>query len=293
MASTEAITSETAERRFIRRAMKAPLLAADHEHDLAKRWREENDENALHELTGAYMRLVVAMAGKFRAYGLPMGDLVQEGAVGLMQAAARFEPERGVRFSTYAGWWVRAAMQDYVLRNWSIVRTGTTAAGKSLFFNLRRLRARLGDMEGRLTAAARTQIAIDLGVEEADVEAMASRLSASDRSLNAPVTAGADDAFQDFLPDDRADPEEAASEKLDGQARERAVARALKVLNARELAIIKARRLSDEPRTLESLGEELGVSKERVRQVEHAALAKLRGALERDYGDLAEAGLIG
>jgi RNA polymerase sigma factor (sigma-70 family) len=157
MASTEAITSETAERRFIRRAMKAPLLAADHEHDLAKRWREENDEDALHELTGAYMRLVVAMAGKFRAYGLPMGDLVQEGAVGLMQAAARFEPERGVRFSTYAGWWVRAAMQDYVLRNWSIVRTGTTAAGKSLFFNLRRLRARLGDMEGRLTAAARTQ----------------------------------------------------------------------------------------------------------------------------------------
>ena len=143
------------ERRFMREAMRAPLLDVDREQSLARRWRDGADDAALQELTGAYMRLVIAMASKFRRYGLPMADLVQEGAVGLMQAADRFDPDRGVRFSTYAGWWVRAAMQDYVLRNWSIVRTGTTASGKSLFFKLRGLRARLGDLEGRLTAAKR------------------------------------------------------------------------------------------------------------------------------------------
>ncbi|HRD28668.1 MAG TPA: sigma-70 family RNA polymerase sigma factor, partial [Caulobacter sp.] len=152
------------ERRFMREAMRAPLLDVDREQALARRWRDEADDAALQELTGAYMRLVIAMAGKFRRYGLPMADLVQEGAVGLMQAADRFDPDRGVRFSTYAGWWVRAAMQDYVLRNWSIVRTGTTASAKSLFFKLRGLRARLGDLEGRLTAEARAGIAAALGV---------------------------------------------------------------------------------------------------------------------------------
>ncbi len=273
--------------------MRVPMLEADHERQLAIRWREAQDEAALHELTGAYMRLVIAMAGRFKAYGLPLGDLIQEGSVGLMQAAARFEPDRAVRFSTYAGWWVRAAMQDYVLRNWSIVRTGTTAAGKSLFFNLRRLRARLGDMEGRLTAEARAAIAIELGVEEEDVEAMASRLSASDRSLNAPVAAGADDAYQDFLPDERPDPEAAASETLDGEARAGAVAKALTVLSPRELIIVRARRLTDEPRTLESLGEELGVSKERVRQVEQGALEKLRLSLQAEFSPAALAGLVG
>jgi RNA polymerase sigma-32 factor len=238
------------------------------------------------------MRLVISMAGRFRAYGLPMGDLIQEGSVGLMQAAARFEPAREVRFSTYAGWWVRAAMQDYVLRNWSIVRTGTTASGKSLFFNLRRLRARLGDMEGRLTPEARAAIAIELGVEEDDVEAMAGRLAAGDRSLNAPVAAGAEDAYQDFLPDDRPDPEAATTEKLDGEARDSALTQALKVLNPRELAIIQARRLNDEPLTLEALGVQLGVSKERVRQVEQVAMDKLRKALTQAHGDMVEAGLI-
>ncbi|HYE47082.1 MAG TPA: RNA polymerase factor sigma-32 [Caulobacter sp.] len=293
MAREAAITAETAERRFIRKAMRAPMLAADHEHGLALRWREAQDEEALHELTSAYMRLVISMAGRFRAYGLPLGDLIQEGSVGLMQAAARFEPAREVRFSTYAGWWVRAAMQDYVLRNWSIVRTGTTAAGKSLFFNLRRLRARLGDLEGRLTAEAREAIAVELGVDVEDVEAMAARLAAVDRSLNAPVATGTDDAYQDFLPDEAPDPEEATAAKLDGATRQDAITRALTVLTPRELAIVQARRLSEEPRTLESLGEEMGVSKERVRQVEHAALAKLRRALETEYGDPAEAGLIG
>jgi RNA polymerase sigma-32 factor len=273
--------------------MRTPMLAAEHEHVLAVRWKEAQDEDALHELTGAYMRLVIAMAGRFKAYGLPLGDLIQEGSVGLMQAAARFEPDRAVRFSTYAGWWVRAAMQDYVLRNWSIVRTGTTAAGKSLFFNLRRLRARLGDMEGRLTPESRAAIAVELGVEEADVEAMAARLASVDRSLNAPVTAGAEEAWQDFLPDDRPDPEEETSVALDGRARIDAVGQALEVLSPRELAIVRARRLSEEPRTLEALGEELGVSKERVRQVEHAALEKLRQALQTRFSPAALAGLVG
>ena len=269
------------------------MLAADHEHDLAVRWKEHQDEEALHELTSAYMRLVIAMAGRFKAYGLPHADLIQEGGVGLMQAAARFEPDRAVRFSTYAGWWVRAAMQDYVLRNWSIVRTGTTAAGKSLFFNLRRLRARLGDLDGRLNPEVRAKIATELGVDIEDVEAMAARLSAADRSLNAPITAGAEDAYQDFLPDESDDPETVVTAKLDSAFRQDAVMRALKVLNPRELAIVQARRLSEEPRTLESLGEEMGVSKERVRQVEHGALAKLRKALETEYGGAATLGLVG
>ncbi|NBB14617.1 RNA polymerase factor sigma-32 [Caulobacter sp. SLTY] len=293
MAREAPITAETAERRYIRHAMRAPMLAADHEHDLAVRWKEHQDEEALHELTSAYMRLVISMASRFKAYGLPHGDLIQEGSVGLMQAAARFEPDRAVRFSTYAGWWVRAAMQDYVLRNWSIVRTGTTAAGKSLFFNLRRLRARLGDLDGRLNPEARQKIAVELGVDVEDVEAMAARLAAGDRSLNAPVAAGADDAYQDFLADEADDPETVVTAKLDGAARQSAVARALKVLNPRELAIVKARRLSEEQRTLESLGEEMGVSKERVRQVEHGALAKLRKALESEYGGAGLAGLVG
>src|SRR5476651_893041 len=158
---------------FIKAAMKVPMLSREDEFDLARRWREQGDTAALHGLVGAYTRLVVSTATRFRNYGLPMGDLVQEGNVGLMQAAARFEPEREVRFSTYATWWIRAAIQDYVLRNWSIVRTGTTAAQKSLFFNLRRLRAKIEDFSGRpLTHEGRLKIAAELKVELADVEAM-------------------------------------------------------------------------------------------------------------------------
>ena len=145
MAMSQTIDTQQAHRRLIRQSMNAPLLSRQHELDLARRWRSQRDERALHELTTAYMRLVISTASRFKNYGLPMADLVQEGVVGLMQAAARFEPERDVRFSTYAAWWIRSAMQDFILRNWSVVRTGTTAAQKSLFFNLRRLRARVGD----------------------------------------------------------------------------------------------------------------------------------------------------
>jgi RNA polymerase sigma-32 factor len=272
--------------------MKAPLLEADHELDLARAWHEHQDEDALHELTSAYMRLVIAMAAKFRVYGLPMGDLVQEGNVGLMQAAQRFDPERGVRFSTYASWWIRSSIQDYILRNWSIVRTGTTAAQKSLFFNLRRLRALINDGgRANMTPEGRDFIADKLRVPLRDVEAMESRLSASDRSLNATVPGaeggeGASMEWQDMLADDRPDPEDQTREAHDAEVRRRWLARALETLSERELFIIKRRRLSEDGQTLEALGEQLGISKERVRQVEHQALNKLRAALLKETDDM-------
>ncbi len=282
-----------ADRRFVRKAMKAPMLEAEHELNLARRWRDNDDERALHELTTAYMRLVISMASKFRHYGLPLSDLVQEGNVGLMQAAARFEPSREVRFSTYASWWIRSSIQDYVLRNWSIVRTGTTAAQKSLFFNLRRLRAKIDDTgDAVMTAENRKWVSEHLGVPERDVAAMASRLSASDRSLNAPMTADGDAQWQDLLPDHSATPDQQVMEDRDNEKRKQWIAEALKALNERETLIIMERRLTDDSVTLEVLGKRLGISKERVRQIEHQALSKLRKALTKMVGDPNKAGLI-
>jgi RNA polymerase sigma-32 factor len=280
-------------RRFVKDAMKAPLLEAGHEQDLARRWREVGDERALHELTTSYMRLVIAMAARFRNYGLPMSELVQEGNVGLMQAAARFEPERQVRFSTYAAWWIRSSIQDYILRNWSIVRTGTTAAQKALFFNLRRLRALIKDTgDGVMTPENRALVATKLGVPEDDVDAMAARLSASDRSLNAPMAETGDAEWQDMIADDRARPDEEVEESRDSARRAQWLATALKDLSPREMVIIQQRRLVDEGVTLEALGKQLGISKERVRQIEHHAMKKLRAALIRVVGDPVRAGLI-
>ena len=267
---------------YIKTSMKEPLLERDYEFELARLWREEGDEVALHKLVRSYMRLVVSTAGRFRNYGLPMGDLVQEGNVGLMQAAARFEPQREVRFSTYATWWIRSAMQDYVLRNWSIVRTGTTAAQKSLFFNLRRLRARIEDATGcRLGDEGRKTIASQLKVKITEVESMEIRLGAHDQSLNAPLTETSEDDWQDFLPDQRPNPEVVAIGMRDGETRSRWLAEALGELSPREQTIIRQRRLTDEGATLEELGRELGVSKERVRQLESRALNKLRDSISR------------
>ena len=267
---------------FIKASMKEPLLTRDHEFELAQRWRTAGDTAALHELVRAYTRLVVSIAARFRHYGLPVGDLVQEGNVGLMQAAARFEPDRGVRFSTYAAWWIRSAMQDYVLRNWSIVRTGTTAAQKSLFFNLRRLRARIEESSGApLTDAGRRKIANELHVDLAEVELMDMRLGAADQSLNAPVGESSEDDWQDFLPDRRPNPEEVVTSTRDSEIRSRWLAEAMGELSSRERAIIRQRRLREEGATLEELGRELGVSKERVRQLEHRALVKLRQSIKR------------
>src|SRR4051794_21005182 len=208
-------------RQFIRTAMEAPFLARDEERGLAVRWKDERDEQALHRLISAHMRLVIALATRFRHYGLPVADLIQEGHVGLLEAAARFEPEREVRFSTYATWWIRASMQDYILRNWSIVRGGTSSAQKALFFNLRRLRARLANgAEPLSNTNLYREVSVALGVSEADVAMMDSRLSAPDSSLNVPL---ADDAGgterMDFLVSDDPLPDEIVGERIDVQRR--------------------------------------------------------------------------
>ncbi|MEQ9145713.1 MAG: RNA polymerase factor sigma-32 [Parvibaculaceae bacterium] len=281
--------TQRANRKFVKKAMARPMLSAEREKELAVRWRDHQDVNALHELTGAYIRLVVSMASRFRNYGLPVSDLVQEGNVGLMQAAARFDPDREVRFSTYAGWWIRAAMQDFVLRNWSIVRTGTTAAQKSLFFNLRRLKARIANgTRENLNADDRLNIAETLGVSPHEVEKMEGRLSASDRSLDASPGNQSEEgtsSWLDLLESDAPSPHDVVEES-DRQRRVREwIAEAFEHLNERERAIIAERRLSEDGVTLEELGAKFGISKERVRQIEMRALEKMKEAIVHRIDD--------
>lgn len=272
----------TADRRMIKIAMEAPYLERDEEHALAEAWRNDHDQEARNKIAMAHMRLVISMAAKFRNFGLPMGDLVQEGHIGLLEAAARFEPSREVRFSTYATWWIRASMQDYVLRNWSIVRGGTSSAQKALFFNLRRLRARLAQGDRQLTSQAmHEEIAAALGVSIADVQTMDARLSGSDTSLQAPVGGADSDGGErlDFLASDAPLPDEQVSDMIDGERARLWLHDALGALTEREMRIIRDRRLSEDGATLEELGLDLGISKERVRQIETRALEKLRAAL--------------
>ena len=280
--------SAASRRDFVRAAMRAPYLERDEEHNLAVRWKEARDQEALHRLTTAHMRLVIAIAARFRNFGLPMGDMIQEGHVGLLEAAARFDPDREVRFSTYATWWIRASIQDFILRNWSIVRGGTSSSQKALFFNLRRLRARLAqNTDQRPRQVIYQEIAGALGVGANDVELMDSRLSAPDTSLNAPIHESEGDTSnrQDFLVDTVALPDETVGDRIDSERRVSWLHSALSVLNERELRIVSERRLRDEGATLESLGATLGISKERVRQIENRALEKLRDALLRDHPD--------
>lgn len=269
-------------RQFVKAAMAAPFLERAEEHELAVQWKEQRDVRALHRLAHAHMRLVIALAIRFRHYGLPVADLIQEGHVGLLEAAARFEPEREVRFSTYATWWIRASMQDYILRNWSIVRGGTSSAQKALFFNLRRLRARLSRSSSDQSAQIFAVIAQAIGVSKADVELMDTRLSGPDVSLNAPVSdaesAGPSERME-FLVDGGPLPDQLVGESIDAGRRIDWLHDALTVLSERELRIVRERRLADEVATLESLGDRLGISKERVRQIENRAMEKLRRAL--------------
>ena len=281
MAHIDDTETQRANLNFIKLSMREPLLSRDVEFGLARRWREDGDDKALHRLVRAYSRLVISIATRFRNYGLPVGDLVQEGNVGLMQAAARFDPDREVRFSTYATWWIRSAMQDYILRNWSIVRTGTTAAQKTLFFNFRRLRARIDkEFRSQLSDEGRSFVASELRVGVDAVASMEMRLNSADQSLNTPIADGSEDTWQDFLADSRPNPEDAVMGMRDGMSRTRWLAEAVRELGPREQIIIRRRRLSEDGATLEELGRELGVSKERVRQLEHRALLKLRDLMQ-------------
>lgn len=287
MAQASGDPIERGNRRYISSIMAAPFLERDHEHDLAQRWRDDKDEGALHELIGSYARFVIRIAQRFRGYNLPLGDLIQEGNIGLMEAAARFDPERKVRFSTYASWWVLASIQEYVLRNASIVRIGTTAAQKRLFFNLRRMRAQMVDNpDGAMSDDDRHRIAKALGVPLAAVERMESHFSRPDQSLN--MTVGGDEAggdeFLDFLPDLNPSPEQTVTELHDDKIRARRVNEALDELSSRERHIIVSRFIEDDPLTLAELGVKFAVSKERIRQIESKALDKLRHV----FSDIAE-----
>jgi RNA polymerase sigma-32 factor len=288
MAYIDDANTQKANMGYIRSSMNEPMLERDHEFDLATRWKDHGDEKALHELIRSYTRLVIATAAKFKHYGLPMGDLIQEGNLGLMQAANKFEPDRDVRFSTYATWWVRASIQDYILRNWSIVRTGTTAAHKSLFFNLRRLRAKIegAEDENGLTTDGRIKIATALGVRVKDVEDMEGRMNRGDQSLNALISNDGEEEVGSFLADTRPNPEDVVIGMKDSQTRSKWLNDALKKLSEREQHIIRERHMQYDTVTLEELGKKLGVSKERVRQLESRALEKLRDNLSANKQDL-------
>lgn len=280
-------------RSVTRRAMTAEMLDPETELALARAWRDAGDEKALHRLINAYMRLAISMAGRYRRYGAPMPDLIQEAGVGLMKAAEKFDPDRGVRFSTYAVWWIKASIQDYVMRNWSMVRTGSTSSQKALFFNLRRVRARLERDAGAAHEVLdghrlREMIAEEIGVPMRDVEMMEARLAGSDFSLNAQQSGEEGREWVESLEDDTPQAAETVEREAD-LARVRVwLADALRALNQRERLIIAERKLRDEPRTLESLGQQLGLSKERVRQLEAQALGKLRRRLEVTTGTAAE-----
>lgn len=282
------------DRTMSRRAMKAELLDAETELRLAYAWRDQRDEEALHRLINAYMRLAISMASKFRRYGAPMNDLIQEAGLGLMKAAEKFDPDRGVRFSTYAVWWIKASIQDFVMRNWSMVRTGSTSSQKSLFFNMRRIQARL---EREASARGETLprhemhqlIAGEMGVPVHDVEMMEGRLSGSDFSLNAVQSADEDGReWIDALEDDSAQASETVEDRLDTAQLREWLLTAMNALNDRERFIVTERKLKSSARTLESLGDELHLSKERVRQLEAAAFQKMRKTLSTQSQEVFE-----
>jgi len=261
----------------------APYLEREEERDLALKWHDENDDEALHKIAAAHARLVMALAVRFKRFNLPLADLVQEGYIGLLEAAARFDPTREVRFSTYATWWIRASIQDYILKNWSIVRSGTSSVQKALFFNLRRLRIKIAQEDSTLSKEEIYQrIATQLGVSWNDVATMDMRLSSPDNSLDAPLSHDGEESGMtqlDLLVDTSPLQDEYVEGEIDGKRQIKWLSDALSVLNQRELYVIKSRKFNDKAATLEAIGEELGVTKERVRQIETQALEKLRRAL--------------
>jgi RNA polymerase sigma-32 factor len=266
--------------RLVEEAKRFPMLSAEREQELAQAWRDHRDPEALRALIGSHLRLVIKIARGYAGYGLPLADLVSEGNVGLMQAAEKFDPDRGFRFSTYALWWIRASIQEYILHSWSLVKMGTTAAQKKLFFNLRRIKSRLAELEqGDLPAEVVARIATELDVPEAEVVEMNRRLAASDASLNAPMGAEGDSEWLEMLPDERASQETRIADAEETRIRRHLLDAALKQLKPREREIIFARRIQDEPMTLEELSHRYAVSRERIRQIEVRAFGKLQKAM--------------
>ena len=266
--------------RYLQEIRKFPMLEADQEYMLAKHWREDEDLDSAHQLVTSHLRLVAKIAMGYRGYGLPLAELISEGNVGMMQAVKRFDPERGFRLATYAMWWIRAAIQEYILHSWSLVKMGTTAAQKKLFFNLRKLKGQMQAIdEGDLAPEQVAHISDMLNVPEVDVVNMNRRLAAPDHSLNAPLRIDGDGEWQDWLVDETDSQETTLAETEEFEKRHKLLVAAMETLNERERHILEERRLKDGPTTLEQLSQQYGISRERVRQIEVRAFEKLQKAI--------------
>jgi RNA polymerase sigma-32 factor len=275
-----ALSPEGSLSRYLAEIRKFPMLEPSEEYMLAKRWREHEDREAAHKLVTSHLRLVAKIAMGYRGYGLPISEVISEGNVGLMQAVKKFEPDKGFRLATYAMWWIRASIQEYILRSWSLVKIGTTAAQKKLFFNLRKAKGQIKAIEdGDMRPEQVKELATKLGVQEDEVVSMNRRLSSPDSSLNAPMRVDGDGEWQDWLVDDAPSQETVLAESEEKDDRHDLLMTALKDLSERERHIITQRRLKDEPATLEELAAEYGVSRERVRQIEVRAFDKLQAAI--------------
>ena len=269
---------------FVKKAMSLPLLEEKHELDLANKWKNKNDENALHELIQAHMRLVVSYAVKYKNYGLSLNDLIQEGNIGLMKAAQKFEPDKGFRFSTYASWWIRASIKDFLLKHWSIVRIATTSKQKSLFFSLRRLKQKInGNENGNIDFNTAENIASDLNISTSAVINMDSRITQNDSSLNKKISEDGEDEFLSLLEDENARPDNIIFAKDEIDHKKTMVNNAIDSLDDRETQIINERHLSEDPKTLEYLGKKLKISKERVRQIEKNAMNKMKSYIDSHF----------
>ena len=270
---------------FIKKAMSIPLLEEQREKALAKKWLTKKDEAALHELIQSHIRLVIAFAVKYKNYGLNLSDLIQEGNIGLMKAAERFDTEKEVRFSTYASWWIRASIQDFVLKNWSLVRIATTSKQKSLFFSLRKLKQKIHQTEhGSIDYNTAQGIAHDLSISTADVIKMDARISQNDSSLNHKISEDGENEFLELIEDEDARPDDKIFNKNDDTFKKDVISDALKQLDSREVKIIKERHLTDKSKTLDILGQELKISKERVRQIEKNAMIKMKLFISKSDG---------
>ncbi|MBI1208735.1 MAG: RNA polymerase sigma factor RpoH [Azospirillum sp.] len=278
--SVPVISSESSLARYLQEIRKFPMLGNDEEFMLAKAWREHGDTESAHRLVTSHLRLVAKIAMGYRGYGLPLSELISEGNVGMMQAVKRFDPDRGFRLATYAMWWIRAAIQEYILHSWSLVKMGTTAAQKKLFFNLRKLKGQMQAIdEGDLSAEHVRSIAEKLEVPEADVVSMNRRLASPDHSLNAPLRADSEGEWQDWLIDEADSQEISLAEREELGKRRLLLRKAMRHLNERERHILTERRLRDNPTTLEDLSQQYGISRERVRQIEVRAFEKLQKSI--------------